>query len=50
MKKSNAVQATFAKKKTYHKPELSLFGTITQLTHAGGNGPLSDSGNNMMAS
>lgn len=37
------------RKKAYDSPKLISFGEISTLTQAGGLGPASDSGNNMMA-
>lgn len=35
-------------RKCYHSPELSIYGTISQLTQTHQNGPTSDAGNNAM--
>lgn len=50
-KDNNAVTSGVSKNtqpKPYSRPRLADFGTIARLTQQFGNGPASDSGNNMM--
>ena len=49
MKDSKSSQKAADQKKAYQQPELALYGSLTRLTEAQGQGPAADHGSNMMS-